>query len=84
MARGRPKKVNLTDVETTGSPVIEAMTLIGVAKVPGSAHYVDVVAKVQDGVVVHLETGAPNPKAIAIDSAKVSFVREYINRDIQV
>jgi hypothetical protein len=57
-------------------PVVEA---IGFTKT--SAGYVVVDYKIQDGQVVSESYGEPDIKAIAIEDAKIKFVRKFMDRD---
>ncbi len=77
----RPKKV-LTDIEVTGTPVLGKVTAVGVAKVPGSGLYAEYKFVIQDGKVIQQDIGEQNIKSICLESAKISFVREFMDRDI--
>ncbi len=78
--RTRRKKEDV--IETTGSPVLGKVTAVGVAKVPGSGLYAEYKFVIEDGKVVNAEIGEQNIKSICLESAKISFVREFMDRDI--
>ena len=66
-------------IEGSNAPEIQS---IGVFKVPGTNHYVSFTMITKGKEVISIEVEEPNLRAIAEESAKISFVEKFMSGDI--
>lgn len=60
---------------------IPELTSVGVYKVKGSPYYVSFTMKSKGGNVTKLTVDEPNIRQVAEESAKIAFVKEFMNHE---
>ncbi len=66
-------------IESEDLDKVPELTSIGMYKMPGSKYYTSFVMKSKGGQITKLTVEEPNIRQVAEESAKISFVNEFMN-----
>jgi hypothetical protein len=67
--------------DTSKVPIFRAVALVRIPDAPATEAYVSVVLTIKGNEVVDVKSSEPNLKSIAIENAKIDFVKTFYDND---